>query len=155
MKETTLLEKVEAKAKSEFSNIVEKYERVGVLGNKSFLDTPVIQQGDCLIKKCGTEGVFVDEFTSIPSDAKKVEGNLVLKGSTNSHALYGGKFQLYKSGERLFLKVDETTVLDHVKDLQSKSHAEHHAQYVPPGEYFVDELLEYDHLLEESRRVID
>lgn len=114
------------------------------------------QQGDLIIKKIGNHGVFKKEYASIPEDAKPIEGNLVLKGMTNSHALYGGKFQLYKNDERLFLKVEESTVLDHVKDHSSgREHAEHHAQDIEVGEYFVDNVLEYDHILEESRKVID
>lgn len=126
-----------------------------ILGNPNELKSPIIQQGDCILKKCGVKDIFIDQFDSIPTKAKPVNGNLLLKGNTNSHALYGGKFQIYEHDKTTFLRVDETTVLDHVKDLTSNSHAEHHAQYIPTGEYFIDELLEYDHLTEESRRVID
>lgn len=118
--------------------------------------SPYIQQGDCLIKKCGNFDVFEKEYASIPESAKPVPGNLVLKGQTNSHALYGGKFQLLENEGVLFIKVDEPTVLDHVKDhLSVRENAEHHAQWIPKGEYFFDGVLEYDHLLEESRQVID
>ena len=120
-------------------------------------DKILIQQGDCILKKCGITGVFKDEFQAIPKTAKKVTGNLILKGTTNSHALYGGKFQLYKDGERLFVDVKKACELDHVQDHRAKKpkHAEHHSQVIPVGQWFVDELLEYDHMLEESRRVID
>lgn len=126
-----------------------------ILGNPNELKSPLIQQGDCILKKVGVYGVFEDEHGSIPEIAKPVSGNLLLKGNTNSHALYGGEFQILESSGQIFLRVQQTTVLDHVKDLVSNSRAEHHAQYVPPGEYFLDELMEYDHLKEESRRVID
>lgn len=126
-----------------------------ILGNTNELKSPIIQQGDCILKKCGVYGIFEEEHSSIPMHAEPVSGNLLLKGSSNSHALYGGKFQIFKVKDQIFLRVDETTVLDHVKDLASKAKAEHHAQYIPPGEYFLDELLEYDHLLQESRRIID
>jgi hypothetical protein len=117
----------------------------------------IIQQGDCVIKRCGVSGYFKDEFSAIPKTAKPVKSNLVLKGTTNAHALYGGKFQLYKDGERIFIDVKKPTKLDHVQDHTAKKpkHAEHHAQEIPVGQWFVDELLEYDHMLEESRRVID
>lgn len=119
--------------------------------------TIIIQQGDAILKKCGVTGIFKDEFASIPNTAKKIAGNLVLKGTTNSHALYGGKFTLYRDGERLFVDVKKATKLDHVQDHRAKKpkHAEHHAQVIPAGQWFVDELLEYDHMLEEARRVID
>lgn len=118
--------------------------------------SPYTQQGDCLIKKCGKFGVFETEHSKIPNDATEKLGNLVLKGQTNSHALYGGKFQLLEKDSVLFIRVDEATVLDHVKDHLSKPEkAEHHAQWIPVGEYFFDGVMEYDHLKEESRQVID
>lgn len=118
--------------------------------------SPYTQQGDCLIKKCGKFEVFEVEHKSIPADAKVKSGNLVLKGQTNSHALYGGKFQLLEKDNVLFIRVDEATVLDHVKDHNgSRENAEHHAQWIPQGEYFFDGVMEYDHLKEEARQVID
>lgn len=118
--------------------------------------TPLTQQGDCVIKKCGKFGVFKIEHKSIPKDAELVPGNLVLKGQTNSHALYGGKFQLLRSNDVLFIRVDEATVLDHVRDhIGDRVSAEHHAQWIPKGEYFFDGVLEYDHLKEEARQVVD
>ncbi len=117
--------------------------------------SPYTQQGDLLIKKCGRFGVFETEYASIPKNADKVSSNLVLKGQNNSHALYGGKFELLTSNNVLFIKVEEATVLDHVKDRTTKEKGEHHAQWIPPGEYFVDSVQERDHIKEESRAVID
>lgn len=114
-------------------------------------------QGDCILKKCGVEDCFTKSYDTIPSDAEKIPGNLILKGQSNSHALYGGKFQLYKKGEQVFLDVLEATTLDHVKDhlSQSPQKAEHHAQVIEIGEYFLSIVQEYDHFKEESRQVID
>lgn len=119
--------------------------------------SPYTQQGDCLIKKCGTKGVFEKEHPRIPQDAIERTGNLVLKGQTNSHALYGGKFKLLEKDGTLFIRVDEPTVLDHVKDHMTKKaeRAEHHGQWIPKGEYFFDGVMEFDHIKEESRQVID
>lgn len=115
------------------------------------------QQGDLIIKKCGIKGIFTQEFDDIPKTAKPVKGNLLLKGQNNSHALYGGKFQIYKDNETLFVEVTKETTLDHVQDhlAEKPKHAEHHAQKIPPGKYFLSPLMEYDHMLEESRQVID
>jgi hypothetical protein len=119
-------------------------------------DMPYCQQGDCILKKLGNHGVFENEHLKIPNDTTLRPGNLVLKGQTNSHALYGGKFQLLEKDNILFIKVEEATVLDHVKDHNgTRESAEHHAQWIPPGEYFFDGVMEYDHLLEEARQVID
>lgn len=130
---------------------------LNVLGspNKQWV-SPYTQQGDVLIKKIGIFDVFEKEYSEIPSDSAEVQGNLVLKGQTNSHALYGGEFVLSQKDDVLFLEVSEPTVLDHVKDHTiAPVKAEHHAQWIPVGQYFVDGILEYDHLKEESRRVID
>lgn len=114
------------------------------------------QQGDCLIKKVGKFGVFKTEFVEIPKDAEEVKGNLVLKGQTNSHALYGGKFQLLTKDNVLFIRVTEPTVLDHVKDhTVAPVKAEHHAQWIPVGDYFHTGVIEKDHIKNEVRQVID
>lgn len=119
----------------------------------------LIVQGDCILKRCGNyEEYFIDNFKDIPNEVSNVQGNLLLKGDTNSHALYGGEFQLFKDDTgRIFVEVKQETTLDHVKDHLAINpvHAEHHAQTVPVGKWFVDELLEFDHLKNESRRVID
>lgn len=115
------------------------------------------QQGDTILKPIGIFGVFEKEYAEIPEDAKEIEGNLLLKGNTNSHALYGGEFVLSEKDGVIFLEVIESTILDHVKDhLSAKpKHAEHHAQTIDVGQYFLSPLMEYDHIKEESRRVID
>jgi len=129
---------------------------IDVLGHpEKKWDSCYTQQGDCVIKKCGKFSTFEREFVEIPKDAEKVPGNLVLKGGTNSHALYFGDFQIYKKDSVLFIDVKTPTILDHVKDHKHQVRAEHHAQWLPVGKYFVEELLEYDHLKEESRRVVD
>ncbi len=118
--------------------------------------SPYTQQGDVLIKKIGIFNVFEKEYEKIPNEKEEMKGNLVLKGQTNSHALYGGDFILSQKDGVTFLEVVEPTVLDHVKDhTQAPVKAEHHAQWIPVGQYFIDGILEYDHIKEESRQVID
>lgn len=114
-------------------------------------------QGDCILKKVGIFDVFEKEYAEIPKQAKEVKTNLLLKGDTNSHALYGGEFQILEHDSVLFVNVTKETTLDHVKDHNALTpqHAEHHAQTIEVGQYFVAPLMEYDHLKEESRRVID
>lgn len=113
------------------------------------------QQGDCLVKKCGTKGVFKVEYEKIPTDAKRLQSKVILQGRNNSHAIVAGEVELFEKEGRIFLWVKETATLDHVKDMKSLAHAEHHAQQIPPGEYFIDAVMEFDHLKEESRPVID
>lgn len=110
------------------------------------------QQGDCVIIQLGDEN-FVDSPTEIKG--KKVNTNLVLKGQQNSHALYDGDFDIYMDGEQVYIDVKTFTVLDHVKDENARDHAEHHAQYIPKGKYYVGAVLEFDHLEKMARQVID
>jgi len=125
------------------------------LGNPNEIKSPYISQGDCIVKKCGVKDVFIREFDSIPSDAKKLDTNLVLKGEQNNHAIYYGDFEVLEKDGITFLRVIEPCILDHVRDLKTQSHAEHHAIWISKGEYFIDQLNEYDHLAEESRKIRD
>ena len=110
------------------------------------------QQGDCILAQVGDEN-FKDAPTKISGELQK--SNLILKGVNNSHALYEGDFEIYRDDSLLFVKVNTYTVLSHVRDLQSNAWAEHHAQYIPKGEYFLRGILEFDHLEKMARQVID
>lgn len=110
------------------------------------------QQGDCLIIQIGDVN-FLNSPDKISGE--KVKTNLVLKGQQNSHALYEGEFDIYKNGEQVFIDVKTFTVLDHVRDENARVHAEHHAQYIPKGKYYVGAILEFDHLEKMARQVID
>ena len=125
------------------------------LGSPTIEIVNFIAQGDCIVKKCGTSGVFTKEFSSIPKNATPTGSNLVLKGQQNNHAIYYGEFEVLEKDGVTFLRVDAPCILDHVRDLKTQTHAEHHAMWIPPGEYFIDQLNEYDHLAEESRKLID
>lgn len=111
-----------------------------------------LMQGDCLIIQLGDEN-----FKNSPKEitGEKTKTNLVLKGQTNSHALYEGDFDIYKDGDQVFIDVKTYTILDHVKDENYREHAEHHAQYIPAGKYWVGFVLEFDHLEKMARQVID
>ena len=138
------------------SHLVAPQYPLDVLGHPEHEWTsPYTQQGDCLIKKCGKFNVFEMEYMDIPKDAKEVKGNLVIKGQTNSHALYFGEFKLYEKDSVLFIEVLTPTILDHVKGHKYQVRAEHHAQWLPVGKYFKDDLMEFDHLKEEARKVVD
>lgn len=116
-----------------------------------------IQQGDTIMVPIGIRGVFHKEYKNIPEAAIEQETNLVLKGQQNSHALYGGKFEIMDYDGVRFVRVIENTLLDHVKDhtMLRPNHAEHHAQVIPAGDYFIYQINEYDHIEEENRKIID
>lgn len=120
---------------------------------------PYTQQGDCLVKKIGEEfkDIFETWFSEIPKDAKPVKSRVILQGQSNSHALVKGDVDIFEHDGRIFFMPKTPVVLDHVKDMQSMAHAEHHAQVIPlwGKGYFVDAVNEFDHGKEESRKVID
>lgn len=92
-----------------------------------------------------TGDVLYKETKSIPKDAKKIKGNLIHKGRDHHH-LIEGKFNLFMDGEQMFIEA---------KDKCELTHTEHKTIILPKGKYKKDIVLEYDHWLEESRRVID
>lgn len=103
------------------------------------VDSGVFQQGD------------VQLFPqSIPKGLAKLEGNIVHEGEHTGHAhrLFDGKFQLFeepKTKER-WLRV--ITPVDF-------RHEEHHARTIPPGDYRIGIIQQWDYETEESKRVVD
>ena len=120
----------------------------------------VIPQGDCILVALGYElSIAASKITNIPKEAKVQKTPLLLKGTTNSHAIYG-KSKVYKLDTPLygidtFLKVEGDSILNHVKCLSTFEPAEHLEQIVPKGLYLVQPLMEHDHIANEQRRVID
>lgn len=95
-----------------------------------------VQQGDVCL--------FDDNFAL--KDLKKLRGDLLHKGIQNHHRLKGGAFQMYTDGKDRFLSVSRATKL---------VHEEHKPITLTKGKYKLRIVLEYDHLLEESRQVVD
>ncbi len=92
------------------------------------------QQGDVLLKK-------VQKVKNL----KLVKSNVVHKGDNHSHDL-SGDGKLYRDGKELYLKVKTTAKL---------KHSEHKTITLSKGIYKKEIVNEYDHFLEESRKVID
>lgn len=100
-----------------------------------------IQQGDVLIKR-------IEKF-----DEKRMEkkiGGVLQEGETTGHAhrLSGDGFTIFQepTTKQRFLRVVKTTPL---------THEEHKEFDIPPGDYVIDIVREYDHFEEETRRVLD
>lgn len=111
------------------------------------------QQGDCALVQIG-DTKFIGAPSEITGELSK--DNTILKGITNSHALFEGEFDIYRSDKHIFIDVKTFAILDHVKDNdRTKSGDNHHAQYIPKGKYFFREILEFDHLEKLARQVID
>lgn len=115
-------------------------------------------QGDGILIQCGSEKakkLFTKYFDSIPADAQKLDTNVVVRGNTNIHALFEGNFEVYqqKSGQT-FVRVLDAALLAHMEPSGLK-HAEHHAQWIPKGDYYIGDLFETDHIRDERRIALD
>jgi|WetSurMetagenome_2_1015567.scaffolds.fasta_scaffold246189_2 hypothetical protein len=100
--------------------------------------TKYYQHGDVLIKS----------INYIPKNAKPVESTILAEGESTGHIhrINGGKAIIYMVNLIMYLKV--------IKKI-SLIHEEHKALFIPPGNYQIDKVKEYDHFLEEARKVVD
>lgn len=98
-----------------------------------------IQQGDVIISP-----------SVIPSDAKKSDTNVLQEGEATGHAhrLFDGDYQVYE---------EPKTKQKHLRLLTPTAlrHEEHKEIILPPGDYHIGIVREYDHFSEEARRVAD
>jgi len=95
------------------------------------------QHGDVLIRAA-----------AIPEDAKHIKSMTLAEGETTGHAhRVEGDAHLLQLGERIFLRVlgGDCRVV----------HEEHKEQRIPPGDYEIARVQEYDHFAEEARNVRD
>ncbi len=98
----------------------------------------MLQQGDVLI-----------QTHNIPAEAQKFNSTILAEGEATGHVheVKGKDFELLKQGQELFLRIQSGDC--------SVLHAEHNEVLIPPGEYKVGIVQEYDHLKEEARAVRD
>lgn len=92
-----------------------------------------IQQGDVILKQCEK-----------PNNIENLKTDLLFKGQQHHHRMRGD-FMIGKSGDRIFLYSKGSELF----------HEEHKTLQIPAGFYELSNVVEYDHMLEESRRVID
>ena len=95
------------------------------------------QQGDVTIKP-----------VVIPDVAESVGSRILAEGEATGHAhRVVGEAELLRMGDQLFLRVlgGDVRVI----------HDEHAEIAIPPGEYEIGRVREYDHFAEEARQVRD
>jgi hypothetical protein len=97
-----------------------------------------IQQGDVLIER-------VD---SIPPKSKTLPHRTLREGEAtgHSHVAVAEDVRLFMQGGKLFMSAPSGTTI---------VHEEHNPVTVPPGDYAINGVREYDHFDEESREVLD
>jgi hypothetical protein len=96
------------------------------------------QQGDCLIK----------QVNQIPDNATSKEDRILVEGEHTGHAhrVAGRTAMLYLVGLTCYLRTFEDTPIEH---------EEHRTIVLPPGDWQIDRVQEFDHFKEEARRVMD
>lgn len=96
------------------------------------------QQGDVTIKP----------VTAIPADATDANGRVLAEGEATGH-----KHLAEAEDVRLFLH--EGALYMRAPTGTTVVHEEHHVVDIPPGDYLIGTVREYDHFGEEERRVVD
>lgn len=104
----------------------------------------LIQQGDVLIRS-------VDSIPNSAKEVPRIRGKLVLaegEASGHLHAVAEPHAKLFEDKDqgKVFLMADADIVV---------KHDEHKAVTVPPGQFEVYRVNEYDHFAEEARQVAD
>lgn len=96
------------------------------------------QQGDVIIKP----------IKNIPNEAQKLEHLIVAEGEATGH-----KHQVI--GDAELNMIDDTIFLSVFDETVSLLHEEHNPINVPKGDYVIHIVQEYDHFMEEARKVED
>ena len=96
------------------------------------------QQGDVTIKP----------VAAIPKGASPVGGSVLAEGEATGH-------KHRAEAEDALLFMHEGALYMRVPSGTRVVHEEHRALDIPPGDYLVGKVLEYDHFVEESHTVID
>lgn len=96
------------------------------------------QQGDVII-----------ESVSIPDKAVSKQTRLLAEGETTGHAhkVAAGDVQMLELGQQLFMRV--------LSGNARIVHEEHKEVLIPPGDYEIRHVQEYDHFAEEAANVRD
>jgi hypothetical protein len=96
------------------------------------------QQGDVTIKP----------VAAIPADATGTSSRVLAEGEATGH-------KHLAEAEDVTLYLHEGALYMHAPTGTTVVHEEHHAVVIPPGDYAIGTVREYDHFAEEARPVID
>lgn len=97
------------------------------------------QQGDVTIQPA-----------SIPGGERKDAGKILAHGEVTGHA-----HRLTEASDSLLVEIDGQLYLSVGAGGARVEHEEHKAIDLPPGDYLIGKVREFDHFLEESRAVRD
>jgi hypothetical protein len=94
------------------------------------------------------QGDVIVEAAALPAKAKKIPVRALAEGEVTGHAhRVVGDAEMFELGDRLFLRIlgGDCSVV----------HEEHKEQTIPPGDYEIRKVREYDHFAEEARQIRD
>ena len=107
----------------------------------------VFQHGDVIIKQASDGMIQHLKDRGLDRLHQKTDG-ILAGGETTGHAhRVEGDVELYEMGEKILMRV--------LSGNARVVHEEHTLQEIPPGDYEVDIVQEYDPFKEEARRVAD
>jgi hypothetical protein len=107
------------------------------------MTTEIRRHGDVLIK--------TNKEFSIPKGLKLKPIKILHKGENHDHYFSKGDVVVGEKDGKRMIRVKKSAIISHGRGASS----EHESKPVPVGDYWVEIQTEYDHLLEESRQVID
>jgi hypothetical protein len=94
--------------------------------------------------------LLTQEGFKIPKEAKMKAAATIHQGSNNAHVISKGKALIGESDGKKYLRVVKAATVSHVGG--SSSHA---SKPLPIGDYWVEIQTFYDHVSEESKKVVD
>lgn len=103
----------------------------------------LFRHGDVLIKT-------TDDF-KIEKGIKLKPVKVLHKGQNHDHYFSKGKVMVGEIGDQRVIRILQKATISHGRGNSS----EHASKILPKGDYWVEIQTEYDHLTEESRKVID
>jgi hypothetical protein len=96
------------------------------------------QQGDVTIKP----------VAAIPAGSTGTAGRVLAEGEATGH-------KHLAEADDVTLYLHEGALYMHAPTGTTVVHEEHHAVVIPPGDYLIGTVREYDHFAEEARPVVD
>lgn len=98
------------------------------------------------LRRHGDQLVWTQPGFQIPVDVDLKPTALLHRGANHDHSVRSGKALMGEKEDVRYLRALDSVTLDH---------PEHGQGEVPPGDYWVETKLDYDHMENESREVVD
>ena len=102
------------------------------------------------LRRHGDVLILSQKGFSIPKSVKLKKGNLIHQGTNNAHVISKGEMSIGEKDGKKYMRVLKPSVVSHVG-----GSATHESKPIPKGDYWVEIQTFYDHLTEESKKVID